>query len=481
MRTYIAIDLGTSNCRSAVFDDTMKMLSLASAEYPLIHGADGEIEQDALVWWDSVKKTIRAALSSAKVSGDTVASISMSSQGISFVPLDQNGKPLSNAVSWLDLRAQQEETELEKQYGKEKLFQFSGKRANACYTLPKLVWFAKNKPEIYEKASRILLPLDFIQYKLCGNAVTDHTMASGTMFYDIHKKTWASDVLKEQGLDERKLPSISQSGTVIGKVFPTLADELGISRDTAVVVGAQDQKCAALGAGITPRSATASLGTASCITMLSDQPLLDKELRIPCFTYLWPGTWALEGIINTAASAYQWFQNAFAPQFSFQELDHFALESAKKHTRAFFFPYLSGMTSPFWGNGTGTFSDLSLASDVGQLALAVLDGVACNIKANLDIMQSIYKPVQECRLFGGGAKSPLWRQIVADLLNIPVITQPSPETALLGAALLAKFGIDRELAPLPEKDSITEPIKENVAEYQEYYSRYLANNQKYFM
>lgn len=473
MYTYLAIDLGTSNCRSAVFDENMQMLSISSKEYPLINLSSEMIEQDANLWWDAVKQTIKEAVRAAGAPGKKVCSISISSQGIAFVPIDKEGNTLYNAISWLDMRASSEEQDIEDEYGIKTIFDITGKRANGCYTLSKLLWFMKNHRDIYEKAYKILLPMDFIIYKFCKNAVTDHTMAGGTMFYDINTQYWSQKILSEQHIDEEKLPSIQWSGRSAGVILPDIADELGLGRNVIIALGAQDQKCAALGAGISADSATASLGTASCITLLSDRPVKDDRLRIPCFSYLYQGAWSFEGIINTAASSYQWFRNNFARNYSYKELDSLAQKAAQKSDRAYFYPYLAGMTSPFWGNGTGCFSGLSLGSDVGQLALSVMDGVSCNIKANLDIMQCAAKPVSELRLFGGGAASPIWCQLTADITNLNVVTLSSPETALLGAAMLARKAKCGSLPILHEKTNIFSPIPENVAFYKDYYKKYL--------
>jgi xylulokinase len=471
MDTFLAIDLGTSNCRSALFDEGMNLLALSDVAYPLINISPIHIEQDADLWWQSVKLTIRNVVSQAGADG--LRSISISSQGISLVPVDKDGEPLTNAISWLDMRAQEQEDRIDARFGKEKIYRVTGKRATACYTLSKLVWLMEHHPDIYQKAHKLLLPLDFIQYRLCGEAVTDHTMAGGTMFYDIHAQQWSDEILDDQGIDMAKLPGISWSGQAIGKISGAVADELGVGHDVLITVGGQDQKCAALGAGISDLSVTASLGTASCITQLSSHPVLDEKMRIPCFSYLYPMTWAFEGIINTAASSYQWFRNAFASQYSYSELDGLAEAAADKGDRAFFYPYLADMTSPFWGATPGAFTGLSLASDIGQLALAVMDGVSCNIKANLDVMRQANKPAGEIRLFGGGAKSPVWCRLTADITGLPVVTQQSPETALLGAAMLAKHGYDKQPFAVPQTARVYEPDAKNAEIYRSYYEEYM--------
>lgn len=480
MKTYLAIDLGTSNCRSAVFSEKMEMLSVAAQEYPLISLSAAEIEQDAEDYWQAVKATIRRAAAEAGEAGKSIAGISISSQGITFIPVDENGIPLDRAVSWLDMRAAADEAAVEERYGVEEIFRVTGKRANGCYTLSKLMWYRRERAEIYEKAYRILLPMDYILFRLCGRAVTDHTMAGGTMFYDIRTQTWSEKILSEQGLDAEKLPEIAWAGSAAGKIDPKVAEELGLSSDVVIAVGAQDQKCASLGAGISPSVATASLGTASCIERLVDRPVADAKQRIPVFSYLWPDAWTYEGIINTAASSYQWFRNNFAKGVSYKELDVLAEEADAKGERCFFFPYLAGMTSPFWGDAPAGFTDLSLATGTGQLAMAVMDGVACNIRANLDVMEEITGPSEELRLFGGGAVSPFWCRHVADITGKRVVTLKSPETALAGAAMLACKAVEGSFPRIDGADRVYEPDPEKAAVYDEYYRTYLKKLAGYY-
>ena len=480
MNTYLAIDLGTSNCRSAVFNEEMELLSISSQEYPLFSISAEEIEQDAEDYWQAAKATIRRAVEEAGEAGRAVAGISISSQGITFIPVDESGKPLDRAISWLDTRAVREEAAVEDAYGLEEIFRVTGKRANGCYTLSKLMWYRQARRDIYEKAYRILLPMDYLIFRLCGRPVTDHTMAAGTMFYDIGAQDWSEKFLAEQKLDREKLPEICWAGTAAGKIDPALADELGLSHDVVIAVGAQDQKCASLGAGISSSVATASLGTASCIERLSDRPVADARRRIPLFSYLWPGAWAFEGIINTAASSYQWFRNNFAKGISYPELDVLAAEADKKGERCFFFPYLAGMTSPFWGDMPAGFTDLSLATDTGQLAMAVMDGVACNIRANLEVIEEVTGASEELRLFGGGAVSPFWCRHVADITGKRVVTLRSPETALAGAAMLACKAVEGDFPKLDQTDQVYEPDAAHAAVYEEYYQKYLKKMEGHF-
>lgn len=475
METVLSIDLGTSNCRSAVFTKDMAMISLSSKEYPLINISASNIEQNPDLWWNSVKGTMKNAITAAKDKGKNICSISISAQGLSLLPVDRTGKPLCNAISWLDTRAEVQTQEFINTYGFNDIFRYSGKRANAIYTLPKLLWFKEHHPELYQKTYKFLLPLDFLHHKLCGGFYTDHTTASGTMYYNITAQGWAEDILKNYHLDPEKLPEIVWSGTSLGYILPELADELGISHSVTVAAGGQDQKCAALGAGITEGTATISLGTASCISYLSDMPIFDPQCRIPCFSFLTPGQWALEGIVNVCSPCYDWFRQTFAEGVSFEELDaRMEYSEQVPDEFIFFYPFFTGASSPYWlPDARPTFTGMSLTTDKWKMCRSILEGIACNIQSNLLVMAAICQPAKELRIYGGGANSRFYPQLIANVTNTPVTVLTSSETALAGAALLALKAInDIPSASAEEKRKVYVPDPGAVSLYRNYYNQY---------
>ena len=267
MPYVLTIDFGTSGCRSAIYNENLDMLCVSVEEYPLIVHSEAEIEQDANIWWEKAKATIKNVVSSSGINVKEIRSLSISSQGIAFVPIDRQGNTLSNAISWLDTRAQSETEEIEARYGMPEIYQRTGKRISGVYSLPKLIWFKNNCTEIYNAAWKILLPLDYIQFKLSGRCVTDHTMAGGTMFYNVQTQQWDTEILDTYGLDVQKLPEIAWAGTTIGTISPDVAEELGLCKELVIVNGAQDQKCAALGAGASQEVAAISLGTGTCLAV----------------------------------------------------------------------------------------------------------------------------------------------------------------------------------------------------------------------
>jgi xylulokinase len=441
MPYILAIDFGTSGCRSAIYNENLEMLSVAVAEYPLIVLSEKEIEQDANLWWQRALETMNRVLADGPVSPKDIRAISVSSQGISTVPIDIEGKPLDNAISWLDSRAEEELTLLEQRYDIKELYERTGKRLSPFYTLSKLIWFKNHRKDIYEEAWKILLPLDFIQYRLSGKCVIDHTIAGGTMYYDVSRQDWDEAILNDNDLSIEKFSRIAWSGEVIGYILPELADMLGLSRKVLIINGAQDQKCAAFGAGAAQDIATVSLGTGTCIVQLSSKPVKDPLMRIPLFSYVKKNVWDMEGVINTSGSAYSWFCREFGGGRSFEELNTLAAEVAPPNT-CIFFPYLAGGCSPHWGEPVGCFYGLSLNTSFGHAARAVMEGVAYGIRENLEVMALSCGQAKQIRLYGGGSKSELWCQIIADVTGIPVAQLSSSESALAGAAKLAFSALD---------------------------------------
>ena len=295
------------------------------------------------------------------------------------------------------------------------------------------------------------------------------------MYYDITTQEWAAGILRNYHLDPGKLPEIAWSGTPIGRIRPELAAELGISQSVMVVAGGQDQKCAALGAGITSGTATVSLGTASCISYLSHEPIFDPQCRIPCFSFLFPGQWAWEGIVNVCSPCYNWFRQTFAQGVPFEELDDLMERSEQIPDEfVFFYPFFTGASSPHWlPNARPTFTGMSLTTDKWKMCRSVLEGIACNIQSNLLAMADICQPAKELRIYGGGANSRFYPQLIANVTNTPVSVLSSSETALAGAAILALKGIGlTPPAPGEEKLRIYTPNPRAVSLYQTYYNQY---------
>lgn len=441
MTLLIGIDLGTTGCKAAVYDEAGAALGEAYLEYGLIALSDVMIEQDPQAWWELTRRAIGLALKAANADRSAVAGIAVSSQGISFVLLDAAGRPLGNAISWLDSRATAECAEILARFPAAELFRITGKRAAPFYVLPKLLWLRSHRPEAWRQARMILMGHDYLVYRLCGERVTDHSLAGGTLLYDLAGQDWSPALFEAFAIPRELLPPVRWAGTPVGTLRPAVAAELGLRPEVVVAVGGQDQKCAALGAGITDGVAAVSLGTASAIVQMLERPVTDGQMRIPTFPFVQPARWVLEGVVGTAAGSLRWYRDVLAPGLSYGALDAEAAAVPAGSGGVLFYPHLGGATSPHWADAArGAFHGLSLATTRGHLTRAVLEGIAYQIRENLEITEALAGPVARVNLYGGGAKSALWREIIADVLGRPVAWPQTAETASLAAAMLAGVG-----------------------------------------
>lgn len=441
MALLIGIDLGTTGCKATVYDEGGAALGESYLEYGLIALSGTMIEQDPQAWWDLTQRAVGQALAAARAARAAVRGIAVSSQGISFVLLDAAGRPLGNAISWLDGRAADECETILGRCPAAALFRITGKRAAPFYILPKLLWMRQRRPEVWRRARRLLMGHDYLAYQLCGEPATDHSMAGGTLLYDLAGQDWSQQLLDAFDIPRELLPPVHWAGRPLGFVRRAVADALGLRADVVVAVGGQDQKCAALGAGIADGVAAVSLGTAAAIVQLLERPITDPLMRIPTFAFVQPQRWVLEGVIGAAGGSLRWYRDTLAAGAAYSVLDAEAAATPPGSGGVLFYPHLSGATSPHWRNqARGTFHGLHLATGRGHLTRAILEGVAYQIRENLEITEEVGGPAERVILYGGGAKSALWRQIIGDVLGRPVGWAQTTETATLGAAMLAGVG-----------------------------------------
>lgn len=470
MAIYLAIDLGTTGCRSLLFDDKLRIRAMSYQEYGLITPKEGWTEQDANLWWDLTKQTAKESILKAGISGNEIRSIAISSQGITIVPVDKNIEPLCHALSWLDVRAEEECRQLESDFGQNYIFTLTGKPINACYSLPKILWLKKHQPEIYENAWKFLMPLDFLVAKFTGNCVTDHSMASGMLLYDIKNLCWSQELLKYYGIEESKLPTILWSDAKAGTVLPEVAEELGLSSECVVAVGAQDQKCAAYGVGLKEGVMTISLGTAAAITKRWTEAKTEQNRGVGWCGYAEKGTWVTEGVINTAGTSLRWVRDILFLGESYDVLNQEASEALSRGSSLLFYPYMNGPSSPdYYPEAEGSFYGVNLATQRGDFALAVMEGIAFQIRILLETMEA-QDGVHTLVIFGGGANSALWCQIIADVTGMEIQVPQTTEAAGAGAAILAAKAMDACISTLP-CEGIYRP-SERIKEYERKYEKY---------
>ena len=475
---FIGIDLGTTGCKATVVNKRLEPVSDAYFEYDLITRPGGEVEQDASLWWELCVTAVRHAIKNAGIDPLLVRAISVSSQGISIVPVDDQGRTLRNAISWLDTRATDQTKRILSLKDEKDVFARTGKRLSPAYTLPKILWIKENEPEIYKKAYKFLFPHDYIVHKLCGEYVTDHTIASGSLMYDVEKKEWWADILNDFDISPDKLPELKWSGQVAGMITKDAAEKTGLSPKTIIAVGGQDQKCAALGAGIDEGIITVSLGTASAIEMLVKRGSTISDMQIPFFSYLFEDKYVMEGVVSTSGAALKWFRNLFCEKRSYADIDKSIVDD-DKYSDVFFYPYLAGSGSPLWNNeAKGVFWGLSLDTGMTDLSRAVMEGIAYQIRANIEIMGKYTDETQEIRLFGGGGASDVWCEMICNICGKRTAALTNHETAGIGAAYLAgmaegSFLRSNDNKPPVDTRKIFMPDKTKAEFYDKKYKRYM--------
>ncbi len=481
MRTILAVDLGTTLIKAVLFDESGRIIKSTDQKYPLINISKNEIEQDPFLLWSIVKTLIKKLTTDPGVDVNEIRTIGFSSQGISIIPVDVSYKPLRNMISWLDSRAVREVCEIEKKFTAEDIFHITGKKLNEFYSLPKILWMRNNEPDVFKRIRKVLLPLDYIYYKLTGTAVTDHTMAGGTLLYDVENRVWSGKILRAFNIDPDILPVIEDAGGYRAPLTDKAAGELGLSRDVTVVLGAQDQKCAGVGAGIDEKTAVISMGTCSAILVECAAPVFDEQIRIPLFSFIKKNSYVLEAVISTTGIVFEWLRKLFFQNKSFDQLTSLAERANPGSHGVFFYPHFEGAGTPHLNQKVrGFLYGLSLAVERDDIIRSLLEGVAFQIRKNLEVIEEIRNvKIKKIKIIGGGAKSNLWCSIIADVLNREVVRFESSEVASIGAAIIAGAGtgIFKDLTDGYEKmrGGITEfkPGNRKAAIYDEIYRKYI--------
>ncbi len=432
----LGIDLGTTGCKSMIFDTEGQILGDHYIEYDLIFTPEG-IEQSADDWWNHTKTTIIKSIEKAGIQGKDVAALSISSQGISFVPIDRDGKPLMNAISWYDARAHKQADQLRQAYTDLDMAKRTGRRIGSL-VFTQVMWLKENRPDVYEKTWKFLMAMDYLVYCLSGETVTDFSMASGTLAFDTVKRQWIQPLFDQYEIDVDKFPRIGCLGEAVGTVQPQVARELGLSDKTVVALGVQDQKGAAIGAGMDDGVITISLGTASAICTLTHEHLVDPAFNLFCHGFD-RQRWMLESAVSTAGAAVKWVRNTFFEGLSYAQLDDLANQAPPGSNGVFFHPMLGQKQK----GSMSRWSGMTLATSKGELFRSVLEGISYEIAAYIEAHQNLNSDVvgtEAIQVFGGGAASPVWCQILADISGKRVVIPRTRETACLGAAIIAALG-----------------------------------------
>lgn len=439
MTKLIAIDLGTTLIKCTVFSICGEILATESIPCSLTYPDQQQVEQDAEIWYVGVCEAISRLVS--KIGPNDIEGISVSSQGISVVPVDQHFQPLQHAISWLDMRADDACIRLLDYLPAQQWYARTGKFLSACYTLPKLLWLKTHKPDVFYRAKYFLLPMDYVHARMTGYAVTDHTMAAGTMAYNIQTTQWDREILNYIGLTSDSLAQILPSGSLIGTINAETIKRTGLHPTTKVYCGGQDQKVAAFGADIGSERCSLSLGTAGALEFFASD--VTKQSFLPVFPHVIPQKTVLEGCVNTTGAAIQWFKDTLAPDCSFDELNQAAQTSQIGSNGIRFYPHLSRPGTPHTVRTEyGSIHGISLACTRGDLFRSLYEGLAYEFRLNLEVARKAGSNISELLLFGGASKSNVFCQIIADVTGKTVLQANCSEMSSIGAAKLAAMGLE---------------------------------------
>ncbi len=428
-KKYLGIDIGTTSLKAAVFNASGERLGLYSADYTLdTDPKSGYIEFEATKYADMCKEAIKKLTEEC----GKIDALSIDTQGETIILTDKDGNPLCNAVVWLDNRAEKEADSIKEHFGNERVYNVTGQpEITAGWPASKLLWFKNNRPEIFAKTKRIFMLEDWILYSLTGNFVTEPTIQSSTIYYDIVNKVWWDEMLDFIGVEKEQLPQLKNSGEVVGEY-----------QGIKVVSGMLDQIAGTIGSGVTDQSRISEMtGTIMAICVMSDKiPPYNPDSIIPCHMHAINGKYCLILWSSTAGMALKWFKNNFCESFSFKELDEIAKDIAPGCDGLTMLPYFCGSTMPKYNpNAKAIFSGINLSHTRAHFAKSIMEAIAFTLKQNLEYVGD--EAIEEIRITGGGALSPLWSQIKADTTQKCLKSLTESETACLGAALMAAVGI----------------------------------------
>jgi xylulokinase len=416
---------------------------VASSEYTYETPHPLWSEQDPSLWWQGTVQSIRAVLQKTGVNAAQVKGIGLTGQMHGLVLLDENGDVLRPAILWNDQRTASQCDAIRLKLGREKLIQITGNDALTGFTAPKILWVQEHEPEIWKRTHHILLPKDYVRYKLTGAFGMDKADGAGTILFDLAKRNWSAEVLSALEIPAEYLPPTFEGTDITGGLSASVAQELGLPAGIPVFGGGGDQAASAVGTGaVRAGVVSVSLGTSGVVFAATDAPVIEPNGRLHAFCHSVPNKWHLMGVMLSAAGSLRWHRDTFAPNTTYDDLLEPAAQISAGSNGLFFLPYLTGERTPHPDPlARGAFIGLTVRHSLPHLTRSVLEGVSFGLRDSFELMKSAgLENITQVRVTGGGARSPLWRQILADVLQAEVVTVNTTEGAAYGAALLAATG-----------------------------------------
>ena len=448
----LGIDVGTTGSKALLIDPDGAVIASATTEHPMFTPQPLWAEQNPADWWTATVASIRQVLEQGDVRPDQVAGLGLTGQMHGLVLLDGAGEVLRPCIMWNDQRTAAQCAEITARVGADEVLRLTGNPVLPGFTAPKIVWVRQHEPEVYARVAKVLLPKDYVRYRLTGGFFSEVSDASGTSMFDVGRRQWSPEMTDALEVPRAWLPEVTESPVVSARVSASAAVETGLLEGTPVVGGGGDQAAQAVGTGIVAQGVvSATLGTSGVVFAASDTYRVEPEGRLHAFCHAVPGTWHLMGVMLSAAGSFRWYRDTLGDLERIQAeesgrdpydlLTEAAAEVPPGCEGLIFLPYLTGERTPYPDpNARGVFFGLTLRHGKPHMTRAVLEGVSYGLRDSLELMRALGLSIQQVRASGGGARSPLWRQILADVFNAEIVTVDVTEGAAYGAALLAGVG-----------------------------------------
>lgn len=476
MQILVGLDVGTTGARAVAIDESGRVVTSASSEYPLLMPRPGWTEQDPLDWWNASRDVLQQVASAA---GPIVA-IGLTGQMHGSVFLDERHQVIRPALLWNDQRTAGQCEIITERIGRERLIEITGNPALTGFQAPKVLWLRDVEPVQYRHLRHVLLPKDYVRLMLTGGLATDVSDAAGTLFLDVRRRDWSRQILAALEIPADWLPRVYESPEITGQVMPAVAAELGLPAGTPVAAGAGDNAAAAIGTGIVASGLiSSSIGSSGVLFAHAEELAVDPSGRLHAFCHAVPDRYHLMAVTLSAGASLRWWRDILGGSASYDELGTLAHGSSPGAGGLFFLPYLSGERTPYMDpNARGAFVGLRAHHTRADLTRAVMEGVVFSLRDGLDIMRGLGLEIRLARATGGGARSSFWRQLQADIFNLPIQRTVAEEGPAHGAALLAgvaagvfpDVGAASSLVGLATE--VTEPIPENVKRYETIYGTF---------
>ena len=482
MGYLLGLDIGTSGVKALLVSPEGKIISSKTESYPLATPHSGWAEQSPYDWWEATVKVIKETVSTNSIDSSQIKGISLSGQMHSSVFLDEKMEVIRPAILWSDTRTSEQCQEIyTKVGGLNQLIHYVSNPALEGFTAPKILWLKENEPENYKKVKHILLAKDYIRYKLTGELFTEVSDAAGTLLFEVIKKRWSTSLLERLEIDQDLLPPVLNSFDPAGRITKPIAEKTGLKFGTPVVAGGADNACGAVGSGIIEEGRVmVSIGSSGVVLAQTNNPQPDQGGRIHLFNHACSNSWYIMGVMLSAGMSYEWLRRGlFNNRLGCSKLDQLAEEIDPGSEGLIFLPYLYGERTPHNdANARGVYFGISGKHDQRHFTRSVLEGVAFALKDSLELIKDKGVKIKEVRAIGGGAKSRIWQQILADILGEEINLLNIEEGPAFGAALIAGVGVGvyKSFAEavngiIKVKETIIPRIK-NTERYNQYYQLY---------